>query len=499
MKGNIRKASIYTIIGKFISKVLGLIRERLTKTMFGLSPEMSIFSFVITLVGLIRSTTIKSFNKASIPHILQNREDKSTITSAFSVVVGINLVIGLLMIAFSPLLSKYTLGNLTASKHLLHFGQLIYTMAGILIIALAISDTAESIFSGFRTFTYQIIREPLINTIYIIAILLFPTTTMLMGGRLIGEIVFAAIVSIAMYSYIKQLHRPKLSHIKSILWLSTPVILGTSINFINTFVDRYMATLLPDPRSVSALASATTVAMLPYALFGEAISKSVYTGFAEAGARCNMEKFSEYIGKVLYLGGWLIIPASVGIASLSENIIYFLYFGGKFTMTDVTLVAYATTFYAFRYLFTSLYIPLNNSLVALKKGHISMWLAGIFVPINIILNWMLGFKLDMGAPGFALATAITSTLMEIAVLFILLNITHRPIPSQYIRGLIKVILASSVMGGSLIFLKRITGIERIYTIILIITGIIIYGAMLLILRDEEAVKIVKKLARRQKM
>jgi putative peptidoglycan lipid II flippase len=250
---------------------------------------------------------------------------------------------------------------------------------------------------------------------------------------------------------------------------------------------------------VSALASATIVAMLPYALFGEAISKSVYTGFAEAGATGNMERFAEYIGKVLYLGGWLIIPASVGIASLSENIIYFLYFGGKFTMADVTLVAYATMFYAFRYLFTSLYIPLNNSLVALRKGHISMWLAAIFVPINIVLNWILGFNLGMGAPGFALATAITSTLMKITVLFILLSIIRRPIPAQYISGVLKVILASIVMGISLILLKRITGIGRLYTTLLIGTGTVIYGLTLLILRDEETIKIMKKLARRQRM
>ncbi|NOZ92452.1 oligosaccharide flippase family protein [bacterium 3DAC] len=498
MKGNIRKASIYTIIGKFLSKILGLIRERITKTMFGLSPEMSIFSFVITLIGLIRSTTIKSINKVSVPHILKHQEDEASISSSFSVVILFNILIGIILMIFSYPLAKYTLGNLTYSPSLIRFGQIMYIMAGTIIIILSISDTAESILSGFRIFTYQIIREPLINTIYIASILIFPSTTMLMGGRLIGELVFAVIIAVALlinkyFIWTK----PHISHIKTIIWLSIPVVLGTSINFINTFVDRYMATLLPDTRSVSALAAATTIAILPYALFGEAIAKSVYTGFSEASTNKDMSEFSSYIGKVLYLGGWLIIPSAIGIASLSDNITFFLYYGGKFQMNDVTLVSLATMFYAFRYLFTSLYIPLNNSLVALEKGYISMWLALIFVPINIILNWLLGFQFHMGAPGFALATAITSGLMLISVIIILLHITQSRLARKHTYGLLKVTIASTIMALSLLFLKRLTGMSRIYTILLTVIGAMIYIVILGMLKDEELYHIIRKLARRK--
>jgi len=366
-----------------------------------------------------------------------------------------------------------------------------YILGGILIIILSISDTLESIASGFREFIYQIIREPVINIVYIGTLLTIPVTTSLMSGRLLGEIVFLLLIIIGITRRkLLNILMPRIYHMTSIFLLSIPVIIGTSINFINTFADRYMATLLPDTRSVSALGAATTIAIIPYALFGEAISKSIYTGFSESGSTNDTKKFSEYIGKTLYLGGLLVIPSSIGIAVLSKNIVYFLYFGGKFTMRDVQLVTNAVIFYSFRYLFTSLYIPINNSLITLNKSNISMILATIFVPINILLNWFLGFRLKWGITGLALSTAITSFTMLVTIMIIIYQIIKEPFPPEYKLAIIKVLASGITMGIVLFFSKNIFSINRVDTVILIMLGSIIYFFLLWLLKDKETVKVV---------
>jgi len=491
MTKNIKKASFYTIIGKIISKIIGLLRERISKTLFGLSPEMSIFVFVLTLIGLIRSISIKSISRVLVPYILRNKKDNTVFLSGLSLITLINIIIGLLFIFLNSLLAQYTLGNLTSSPSLFQFAQMMYILGGILIILLSISDTLESTASGFRVFIYQIIREPVINIVYIGILIAIPVTTSLMGGRLVGEIVFLLLIITGIIRRkLLNLVMPRIYHMTSILLLSIPVIVGTSINFINTFADRYMATLLPDSRSVSALGAATTIAIIPYALFGESISKSIYTGFSESGSQNDTKKFSEYIGKTLYLGGLLVIPSSIGIAVLSKNIVYFLYFGGRFTMEDVQLVTNAVIFYAFRYLFTSLYVPINNSLITLNKSNISMILAAIFVPINILLNWFLGFRLKLGITGLALSTAITSFIMLITIMIIIYRIIKEPFPPEYKSSIIKVLLSGTIMGVILIFLKNFFTINRIDTVILIILGSIIYFLSLWLLKDKETVKAI---------
>ena len=497
MGKNIRQASLYTIIGKLISKILGLIRERLTKTLFGLSAEMSIYSFIITLIGLIRSISIRSFTKTTIPYFLTNKKDKHITSSIYTVVVGLNLIIGIIIIIFSRTLARYTLGKLVYSDSLLVFGTYMYIMAGILLIVLSIADISEALMSSIRIFEYQIIREPFVNTLYILSLIALPSTFTLLGGRILGELMFMlAILSFILLKKPVLLATPKFQYIKNLLLITIPIILGTSINFINTFVDRYMATLLSDTRSVSALASATTLAILPYSLFGESISKSVYTGFSESASNKDFRLFSEYVGKVIYLGGWLIIPSSVGLATLSSNITYFLYFGGKFTMSDVNLVGTSLTFYSFRYLFTALYIPLNNALIALEKRYIPMWLAIIFIPINILLNWLLGFKLHMGAPGFALATAIVSISMFMATLILLTRIPQITVPKTYLLKTLKVIVASIIMATLLLTCKHYLPLGRTYTILLIMIGIMIHVTLLFLLKDEEMMKLITKLQRR---
>jgi len=500
---NIKRASIYTITGKLISKIIGLIRERLAKTLFGLSPEMSIFSFVITVILLIRSITVRSFARASVPYIMEHEKDNTNVSlNSISLTVSLNTIIGLLLIIFSTSLAHYTLGNLTNTPSLLDFGKSMYILGGMLLITLAIADSWEIILSGKRIFTYQAIREPLVNTIYLTILFLVPTTTTLMSGRLIGELIFATIVAIGGFLYYKNHTQLQTiistSHIKEIFLLGLPVMLGTSINFINTFADRYMATFLPDTRSVSALGAATTLAILPYGLFGEAINKTVYTGFSEAASKGDNKLFMEYVGKVLYLGGLIIIPASVGLAALSVNITHFLYYGGHFNMADVYLVASALFFYAIRYLFTSLYIPLNNSFIALRKNHIPLYLSALFIPLNIGFNWLFGFYMGMGAPGFALATALTATGMFLAIIYILVIEMKRPVPRNYLTGFGKAWLASGIMGGFIYTLGKHLPLSRINTLIIITIGIIIYGLMLLILKDDETLKVVNRIVGRIK-
>ena len=159
-------------------------------------------------------------------------------------------------------------------------------------------------------------------------------------------------------------------------------------------------------------------------------------------------------------------------------------------MEDVQLVTNAVIFYAFRYLFTSLYVPINNSLITLNKSKISMILAAIFVPINILLNWLLGFKLKWGITGLALSTAITSCIMLITIMIIIYRIIKEPFPPEYKSSIIKVLASGTIMGIILIFLKNFFTINRIDTVILIILGSIIYFLSLWLLKDKETVKAI---------
>ena len=195
----------------------------------------------------------------------------------------------------------------------------------------------------------------------------------------------------------------------------------------------------------------------------------------------------------------LMIPISIGAMVLSKPIVRLLFERGAFdehatNVTAIALVMYSIGMTAFglRNILDKVFYSLQDTKTPMKNGIIT-------VILNIILNIILINTL--GHAGIALATSISG----IVCIIIFCNSLKKKIgdfgQKNIIKTLIKSILAGIIMGifTSLTFNKidsilSSSIVNQVISLgISVVVGVIVYGSMILVLKVNEATKLIEQI------
>lgn len=287
-------------------------------------------------------------------------------------------------------------------------------------------------------------------------------------------------------------------HIKNMVYIALPVIIGVSVNQINVLVDRTIASRV-SIGGISALNYANRLNGFVMGVFVLSITTALYPMISKMAAENNMEGLKKSLSEAISGINMLVIPATVGAMIFSEQIVRLLFDRGMFDTQAIAMTSSALFFYSLGMIGFGLREVLSRTFYSLQETKTPAINAAIAVVLNIILNIILSRYLGIG--GLALATSI-SAMFGTILLFISLRKKIGPFGMKNISiSFFKIIGASLMMGliAKLSFdtMQDYFG-QNLSLGIAVGIGAIVYGVMIYFMKVEEVDILVGMLKKKLK-
>jgi len=236
-----------------------------------------------------------------------------------------------------------------------------------------------------------------------------------------------------------------------VLLLMGPGTIGLAATQVNVFVNTLLATGQA-PGAVSWLNYAFRLMYLPIGLFGVSIATATTPVIARLAAQSDQGAVRKTIADGLTLMLMLNVPATVGLAALAQPIVQLMYQRGAFVQADTLATAAALQFYAIGLLGYSVVRIASPAFYALEQNRIPVAISIVTVLVNAGLNTIL--VRWMGYEGLALGTSVAALLNAGLLLLMLSRHLDGLEGRRVVDSLIRIIVASAVMGLAAVGLDR---------------------------------------------
>ena len=275
---------------------------------------------------------------------------------------------------------------------------------------------------------------------------LHPTTGMAVGVLVGGTLQF--LIQVPSMHRVGFRYRPLVSfrdeHVRQVMRLVGPVILGVAAVQVNVFVNSIFAS--KGVGWVTWITWAFRLMHLPIGVFGVAISTAALPNLARLAAQGQIEAYRNAFSYALRLMFLMTLPASFGLMVLSEPICRLIFEGGQAGTFDTQQTAGALFFFAFGLCGYSAVKIATDGFYAFSDTRTPVKVSLCTVALNILLNYLFIYRLGFDHRLLALSTSCTITLNFLALLFLL----RWKVGGLGLSGiwllLIKIVSASAVMG-----------------------------------------------------
>lgn len=274
-------------------------------------------------------------------------------------------------------------------------------------------------------------------------------------------------------------------HIKKMVYIALPVILGVSVNQINILVDRTLASGLAQG-GITALNYANRINDFSQGIFVISITTALYPMISKMAAENNITGLKKSVSEAISSVNLLIIPATVGVMIFAEPVVTLLFGRGQFDDQALAMTSTALFFYAVGMIGFGLREVLSRAFYAMQDTKTPAINAAIAVGLNITLNFILS-KL-MGISGLALATSISAIFGTTLLFFSLRRKVGAFGMKQISLSFIKILGASLVMGlvARLAFGLIIGQVGQNLALIAGVgVGVVVYGVVIYFMKIEE--------------
>ncbi len=504
------------------SRVLGLVREQVFAGMFGAGYAYDAFVVAFRIPNLLRDLFGEGALSAAFVTVFSdydtNRGREATWQLASNVLVFISILLSLITLA--GVFFAGPIVNLLAPDFSLVAGKaeltsLLTRIMFPFLVFVALSAVVMGVLNTRGKFFVPAMSSSFFNLGSIVggvslALILpkfgQPAIVGMAWGTLIGGFLQLCI----QFPTLKKtgfIFRPHLNlrdaGLKRILWLMLPATIGLSATQINIFVNTNFASSCVEG-SVSWLNYAFRMVQLPIGVFGVAFSIAAMPVLAQHAAKNDLKGLKHTFSSSLVMVFSLTIPATVGLILLARPIIRLIFEHGAFTAVDTLHTSQALTCYAyglFAYSAVKIMVPVFYALNDTKYPVIGSFIA---VAANITI-----ITLTIDTFEFRAIALSTSCSMVLNFLF-LGTILYRKLTgfslSYLSLGVIKILLASSVMAVGIMGLLKLFNPMLLGSIPLQLIGVfmvigaaaLLYGITLHMLRLPELKVITEKVEQRFK-
>lgn len=393
------------------SKILGFVREMVLANYFGAGMITDAYVMGQSIPNTLMAAIITAVGTSYMP-ILAGRFELGGVKEAnkftsqlLNALFSITAVFFVLALVFSkPLVSVFAPGY-EADKAALT----IYYMR-IAFISLFF-HAGITIFEAYLQYRGVFNKQTLIGYLQNISIIVFIIVAALVDYHLLvlGVVVGFGLRFIFDYLLVRSngftydADFRMTATIKEVIELALPVFIGGYVSEINTFVDKMLASDLPEG-SVSALNYASTIINVILAFVVTIFVTLVYPRLNKAFATRDFAHISSLSERGINLLSLVAIPCALGAMLYAKDVVHIIYMRGAFTEAAALMASTALLFYAIRipfYAINQLIIKVFYSMHDMKTPVLC---SVVSLVVNVSLNLILVKRI--GLAGLAIATSV---------------------------------------------------------------------------------------------
>lgn len=409
-----KKTALLIMIITIFSKILGFGREVTLSYFYGASSVSDAYLIALTIPSVIFSFIGTGISTGYIPMYskIENSYGVETSNKYTNNLINVLLifctVIIILGLIFTEQIVKVFAVGFTDETLLLTVKFTRLSLLGIYFTGLI------GIFSGFLQLkgNYVIpasVGFPLNFCIILSIIISYKTNNIVLAS---GSVIATASQLVLLlpfifnngYSYKFNLDF-KDEHLRRMVYIALPVIIGVSVTQINVLIDRTIASTIA-VGGISALNYANKLNGFVQGIFVLSIATVMYPIISKMAAKNDMIGLKRTVSEAISGTNLLVIPATIGAMIFAEPIVRLLFGRGAFDETAVEMTAYALFFYSLGMVGYGLREVLSRAFYSLQDTKTPMINAAISMGMNIVLNIILSRFLGIG--GLALATSISA-------------------------------------------------------------------------------------------
>jgi len=502
--------------GIFLSRIAGLIRDRIFAHYFGNSDAADAFKAAFRIPNFLQNLFGEGVLSASFIPVyagLLARKEESEARRVAGAVASLLALTTSLLVLIGVLATPWLIDAVAPGFHgekrqlTIQLVRILFPGAGLLVFSAWCLGVLNSHRRFFLSYTAPVLwNAAMIATLWIFGARYgqFPLAQILAWGSVVGSALQVAIQLPVVLALLRGFHFTLhfgAENIRTVVRNFGPVFISRGVVQISAFIDALLASLLPGG-AVAALAYAQTLYTLPVSLFGMSVSAAELP--AMSGALGAQDEVAAALRARLNSGlrqiAFFVLPSVVAFLFLGDVIVAAIYRSGRFTQADVLYVwgilagatvgllastlgrLYASTYYALRHTRTPLKFAVLRVVLTTILGYL----------FALPLPHLLGIAPRWGVAGLTISAGISSW-VEFTLLRRALNkrIGQSGLPVEFLAKLwAAALLAAAAAWG----VHRALGPRSPIPAAVVILGIygVIYFAATLLLQLPEAQSVFRR-------
>lgn len=453
-------AAIIIASATFLSRLIGLLRDRIFAHNFGAGELMDAYYAAFKIPDLVYNLLILGALSAGFIPIFTKIYDKdkkegwllaNNVLNFSGVLLIIICLIGILSAKYiSPLIAPgFSADSL---EMVIKFSRIMFLSP----LFLGLSMVFGGILQSLRQFLIYSLAPIFYNlgiifgAIYLVKWL---GPTGLAWGVVLGAMMHLILQKIGAYfagwkwNFFINI---KDKNIKTIGKLMIPRTLGLATSQLNILILTILASLLP-VGSVAIYNYANNLQGVAVGIIGIPFALSVFPILSKYAGQNKKDEFIENLSATICKILFLIIPASVIILLLRAQIVRVVLGSGQFDWSATINTANALAFFSFS-LFAQSLIPLLARAFYSLENTKTPFMIALFSEITTIILAIMLFK-NLGVPGLALAVSLGAILNMFLLGFFIRKMLGNIKGEKILKSLYKISIAGILMGISIQFLK----------------------------------------------
>ncbi len=408
--------------------MLGLVREVVAASYFGVTGAMSAFTIAFQVPNLIRALFADSaLQGAFVPvftELLEKGERREAFRVASTLFFLIFLVLGAVTAAFilfaDPVMSAFAPGFDDDPR----LQDLTVTLAQLLfpiVLLLALSGLVVGMLNSFDHFSVPALAPVAWNIVIIGALVgltpVFPEEDQIYAYA-VGVLAGTVIQFLLPLPWLRGRggsFRLSLDwrneHVRRVLWLMLPVTIALGMINLSLLINSLFGTLV-QTEAPAAIDKAFRIYQLPQGIFSISIATILFPTLARFAARGATDDLRRTMANGMRQICLLLIPSAVLMAVLAEPITRLLYERGEFDAEATDLVKTALVWWSISLPFQGVSLLFSRTFFSLQKPWATTALAGV----NLVVNAAVAFALyePFGIAGIVIGTVAGTLVMTVA-------------------------------------------------------------------------------------
>jgi len=349
-----KRYAFLVALGIFLSRIAGLVRDRVFAHYFGLSNVADAFKAALRIPNFLQNLFGEGVLSASFIPVyasLLARDDKEEARRTAGAVAALLALTASILVLVGVLATPYLIDAIAPGFHgetrvlAIRIVRILFPGVGLLVLSAWCLGILNSHHRFFLSYSAPVIwNAAMIATMWgwggrnsqdQLAIILA-------WGSVAGSALQVAVQLPAVLRLLGGL-RLSLGHhtknVQTVIRNFVPVFISRGVVQISAYVDTWLASWLPTS-AVSALANAQTLYLLPVSLFGMSVSAAELPQMS--GAVGSETEVAEVLRGRLNSGlrqiAFFVVPSAAAFLALGDVIVAAIYRSGRFTQADVIYV-----------------------------------------------------------------------------------------------------------------------------------------------------------------